>query len=70
MTSLWVRLADKCVIILLQRPPAYPAFGGFSTLSMIQIDRHILAGVAIQAAIHTAPSIDKKFMLAHGDTSG
>jgi len=66
MSLLRIRLANKGVVILLQISTRIAPFDGSSTLAVIEIHRHVFAGVAIFTTIRSPTSIDKKFMLVHG----
>ena len=52
-------------VILLEAAIGRTSVGGFATLAVIQVYRHIPAGVKVQAAIMSFASIDKNFVFAH-----
>jgi hypothetical protein len=58
-------IADIGKVVLFNAAIGGTSVGGFTTLAVIQVYRHILAGVKVQAAIMPFASIDKKFVLAH-----
>lgn len=66
MPFLRIRLADKGVIILLQIAAWIAPFNGPSAFTMIEVHWHVFARVLIFAPIWSPPTINKKFVLAHG----
>lgn len=65
MSQLGVGLTDKGVVVLLQRATCIAPFGRFATFAMIEIQRHIAAGVAVKPTVVTFAAIYKKLVFVH-----
>lgn len=67
MSQLGIGFADKGIVVLLQRAICIAPFGRFATFAMVEIQRHIAAGVAVKSTVVTFAAIYKKLMFVHDD---
>jgi hypothetical protein len=60
-----ISIIQKGEIVIGNTALIRPALSGFAAFAVVEIQRHVFTGVAIQPAIITLAAVEKKLVLTH-----